>query len=108
MGPAHEHSHWVTPSLKVFGVARLAGLNLITAVVHNTSPSLSEYVSNEEASFGISNKIAFHFSLSPCQLSSLHMAAREGNENKVKELVQRGANVNIKDIRSGVRILDCI
>ena len=50
--------------------------------------------------------MALHFSLSPCQLSSLHMAAREGNQAKVKELVKNEADVNIKDIRSGVRTLD--
>ena len=36
------------------------------------------------------------------------MAARGGNHDKVKELVEKGADVNVKDIRSGVRILDYI
>ena len=36
------------------------------------------------------------------------MAARRGDQEKVKELVKRGADVNVEDIRSGVRILDYI
>ena len=36
------------------------------------------------------------------------MAARGGDHDKVKELVKKGADVNVKDIRSGVRILDYI
>ena len=46
--------------------------------------------------------------LSPCQLSSLHIAARGGDLCKVEELVRKGADVNDKDIRSGVRIVDCM
>ena len=36
------------------------------------------------------------------------MEARGSDHDKVKELVEKGADVNVKDIRSGVRILDCI
>ena len=46
--------------------------------------------------------------LSPCQLPPLHLAAIGGDQYKVEELVQKGADVNDKDIRSGVRILDCM
>ena len=36
------------------------------------------------------------------------MTAKGGDQDKVKKIVENGADVNIKDIRSGVRILDYI
>ena len=36
------------------------------------------------------------------------MAAREGDQDKVKELVEQGADVNVSYAHSGVRILDCV
>ena len=34
------------------------------------------------------------------------MASREGDQDKVEELVKKPTNVNVKHIQSGVRILD--
>ena len=44
-----------------------------------------------------------HFRLfSPCQMTPLHWAAREGKEGTVQLLIEKGAEINIKD-RHGVR-----
>ena len=40
------------------------------------------------------------------QLSPLHMAAGQGDPEKVEELVNKGADINAKDPGSGVHTLD--
>ena len=40
------------------------------------------------------------------QLSPLHMAAGQGDPEKVEELLNKGADINIKDPGSGVHTLD--
>ena len=40
------------------------------------------------------------------QLSPLHMAAGQGDLDKVRKLVDKGADINIKDPGSGVGMCD--
>ena len=53
------------------------------------------------------SELLTNFFFSPCQLPPLHMAAREGNLDKVKELVQDKADVNGRHIPSGVSYTSC-
>ena len=44
-------------------------------------------------------------------MTPLHKAAREGKEGTVQLLIQKGADINVKDscgVRESVRITDCI
>ena len=48
---------------------------------------------------------------SPCQMTPLHCATREGKVGTVQILIEKGADINIKDndgVREWVCITDCV